>query len=101
MIDVTAIKTTSGNETYKLLINASNDPAFGAGNVINVGAIELNAAASDDVVNSLTSTTGRYEVMFCTQQGGAIYEFLQMYLVLGGTTPSISISAFVAVLPEP
>jgi hypothetical protein len=101
VIDVTAIKVSAGNETYKLLINASNDPNFGAGNVINVGAIELNAAASDDVPNSAASVTGRYEVMFCTQQAGNIYEFLQLYLVAGGTLPSISISAFVAVLPEP
>lgn len=101
VVDVTALKISSGNETYKLLINGSNDPNFGAANVVNLGAIELNAAGSDDAPNSMTSVTGRYEIMFAMQVAGTNYEFLQMYLVLGGTTPSINISAFVAVLPEP
>ena len=101
VIDVTTIKTSSSNETYKFLINASNDPAFGSGNVVNVGAIELGFGGSTDVVNGTTSVRpGRYEVFFCTNVAGSLYEYLQVYLVVGGSSPSIVYDGFVAVLPH-
>ena len=101
VIDVTAIKTSNSNETYKFLINVSTDPAFGAGNVVNAGAIELSYAGAADVVNGATSVTGRYEVMFSTNIAGSLYEYAQVYLVEGGTNPSITYAGFFAVLPEP
>ncbi len=100
VIDVTAIKTSASNETYKFLINVSTDPAFGAGNVVNAGAIELGFAGSTDVVNGFTSTTGRYEVMFSLNVAGVVYEYAQVYLVTGGTNPSITYAGFFAILPE-
>ena len=100
VIDVTAIKTSASNETYKLIALVSNDPAFGPGNVAMAGEIEVGFGASLDGVDMLTSTTGRYELMFSTQLAGQIYEYVALYLVLGGTAPSINISAFLAVLPE-
>jgi hypothetical protein len=99
VLDVTAIDISSTNETYKFLVNVSNDPAFGAGNVVNAGAIELGYLASTDVVNGASSVTGRYEVMFTNNIAGSIYEYAQVYLIAGGTTPSISVSGFFATLP--
>lgn len=98
-INVTAIKTSATNETYKLLVVVSNDPAFGAGNVVAAGGIELGAAASTDVVNGATSVIGTYEVMFTNNVAGSIYEYAAVYLVTGGTNPSISIEGGLAVLP--
>lgn len=101
IIDVTAIDIASGNETYKFLVNVSNDPSFGSGNVFNAGSIQLNAAGSDDVPNSGNSVTGRYEVMFTNNIAGSIFEYCQIFLVVGGTTPSITYDGFISVLPEP
>jgi hypothetical protein len=98
--DVTAIKTSSGNETYKLMVLVSNDPNFGVGNVEQAGEIMLGAAASRDGTNMLVSVTGRYEIMFSNNVAGAIYEYVALYLVIGGTTPTINIQSFIAVLPE-
>lgn len=100
IFDVTAIDTTSGNESYKLLIVGSNDANFGSGNVTCLAAVELGAVGGADVVNGLADPVGRVEVGFCTQKCGTIYEWVKCYLVAAGTTPSISISAFVAVIPE-
>lgn len=100
VIDVTAIDVTSSNETYKLLVVVSNDPNFGAAAVVNAGAIELGFAGSTDVINGISSVTGRYEVMFTNQIAGTIYEYAAVYLVAGGTTPSITIEGFFAVLPR-
>jgi hypothetical protein len=103
VVDVTAIKTSSSNETYKLLVVVSNDPSFGvvtANSVVCAGGIELGYQGSTDVVNGATSVTGRYEVMFSTNIAGSLYEYAAVYLVTGGTNPSINIDGFFAVLPH-
>jgi hypothetical protein len=100
VIDATAFDITSGNETYKMVVLVSNDPAFGAGNVAMAGEIEIGKGTSLDGLDMADSVIGRYELMFTNQLAGTIYEFCALYLVIGGTTPSLNISAFLAVLPE-
>lgn len=99
VLDVTAIDISSGNETYKIIVIGSNDPNFASGTGQMLGEIELGKGASLDGFDMLDSVTGRYELLFCTQQGGTIYENVGFYLVAGGTTPSITVVGFVAVLP--
>lgn len=99
IFDVTAIDVASGNETYQLDIMLSNDPAFLTGNVCAAG-IQLGKGTSLRVTGSADSVIGRYEVGFCNQIAGSIYEYMKVYLTAGGTTPSINIEGFVAVIPE-
>lgn len=100
--DVTALDVSSTNETYKLLVAVSNDAAFGAGNVAIAGGVEIGAAsAALDQPNNVTGVIGRYEIMFTNQVAGTTYEFIRLYIAVGGTTPSINIAASIAVLPEP
>lgn len=99
VVDVTAIDITSGNETYKLLVVVSNDPGLATGNWI-AGEIMLGKGTSLDCLNGADSITGRYEIMFSTNIAGALFEYAGVYLVAGGTTPSITIEGFFAVLPE-
>lgn len=100
VIDVTAITVTAGCN-YRLSVLGSTDPAFGAGNVEMLGEISLGIAASRDGINMLTSTTGRYEIPFATEQANAKYQYVKLYNTIGGANASISYQAFVAVLPEP
>lgn len=100
IFDVTAIDISSGNETYQLDIVLSNDPAFLTGNVIAAG-FQCGKGASLRAAGSADSVIGRYEIGFATQLAGTLYEYFQVFLTVGGTTPSINISGFVAVLPEP
>ena len=100
VIDVTGLDITSGNETYKMCVLVSNDPAFGPGNVVMAGEIEIGKGVSLDGFDMADSAVGRYELMFTNQLAGTIYEYAALYLVIGGTTPSLNISAFLAVLPE-
>lgn len=100
-VNVTAIKTTAGNELYKLFVVVSNDPAFGAGNVVNAAAIELGASAQQEFPNGAANVTGTYELMFTNNIAGSIYEYAAVYAVMSGTAPSISIEGGFAVLPEP
>lgn len=100
VIDVTALDISSGNETYKICALVSNDPAFGPGNVVMAGAIEIGKGVSLDGFDMADSVIGRYELMFSNNIAGSIYEYAALFLVIGGTTPSLNISAFLAVLPE-
>ena len=97
--DVTALKITAGNETYKMIVLGSNDPAFGAGNVVMLSEIEIGKGVSLDGYDMADSVIGRYEQMFTNQAAGTIYEFIALYLVIAGTAPSINLSAFMAKLP--
>lgn len=101
VLDVTALKISAGNETYKMIALGSNDPNFGVGNNVMLGEIEIGKGVSLDGVNMADSVVGRYELMFTTNVAGSLYEYVALYLVLGGTSPSISLSAFLAVMPEP
>jgi hypothetical protein len=49
----------------------------------------------------LNSPADRYEILFTNEQGSGKYQWVKLFLVVGGTTPSISFQAFIAVLPEP
>lgn len=98
VVDVTAIDISSGNETYKLMVIVSNDPALATGNVC-AGMVELGKGASLDGLNMADSVIGRYEIMWSNNVAGSLYEYAGVYLVAGGTTPSITIEGFHAVLP--
>lgn len=100
VIDVTAIDIASGDETYRLKVLGCNDPAFGA-NVVQLGELCLGKGASLVPATQKDSVVGRYELLFSTEQANVKYEWVKFFIDVGGTTPSISLQAFVAVLPEP
>lgn len=99
VIDVTAIDIASGNETYVLRILGCNLSSFASG-VVELAAITLGKGASLVPATQADSVVGRYELPFCTEQANAKYQYVKMYVDTGGTSPSISFQAFVAVLPE-
>lgn len=100
VIDVTAIDIASGNETYVLRMLGCNTSGF-ASNVVELAAITLGKGASLIPATQKDSVVGRYELLFATEQANTKFQYLKMYVDVGGTTPSISFQAFVSVLPEP
>jgi hypothetical protein len=107
VLDLTAIKTSAGNELYKLILTGSNDPAFAAGNCFMLGMIEFGHVSVIDTFNGATTAApnaiggSRYEVLFAAEQNNVKFQFCKLRAVLSGTTPTITFKAFVAVLPEP
>ncbi len=99
IFDITAIDIASSNETYQFDIIVSNDPAFLTGNA-NAGGFQCGKGASLRNAASSDSVIGRYEIGFCNQIAGTIYQYMQVWLTVGGTTPSVSVEGFVAVIPE-
>ena len=106
VLDLTAIKTSSGNELYKFIVVGCNNPAFNA-SVQQLAMLELGHTSVLDQLNGLTTPAppsvggSRYEIPFASEQNNVKYEYVKLYLVLSGTTPSVSFRGFVAVLPEP
>lgn len=100
VIDITAIDLTSSNETYVFRMLGCNTAAF-ASNVVELASITLGKGASLVPATQKDSVVGQYELFFCTEQASLKYQFVKLYNDVGGTTPSISFSAYVAVLPEP
>lgn len=104
VVDLTAIKTSSSNEDYELLLVGSNDPAFGAGNVQMLGSMQFGFTGSYDILNGITTPQpaaiggARYEIPFTTEQNNIKYQFVKLYNIIAGTTPTMTYKAFIAVL---
>lgn len=106
VIDVTALDGVTTDEAYRLIIVGSNVAAFTAGTIQVLAEMELaggvlSVLGPGGAGVTKTATAGRYELPFCTEQNNVKYQYAKLYIVPTGTTPSISFSAYVAVLPEP
>lgn len=105
VLDITALDQTTGDETYKIFLFGSNDSSFGNGNVENLGCYDFGAAANRIVATILGSNTtvpptGRAALLepipFNNMRQGIVYQYLKCYAVLAGTTPSITLSAWIS-----
>jgi hypothetical protein len=105
VVDVSALNVANANNDYRLVLLGSNNANMSAPVVL--GELELgNGAALPNGVAGLASTgagstsfPGRYEMLFATEQADINYEFVALWVVPAGTAPSITFTAFVAVLP--
>lgn len=84
VIDVSAIDTGDADETYDVVVELGTDDAN------YVEAISFPVTATGRVVRSLNN------------QASAMYNSVRVSLVIAGTTPSITLSAFLCdELPKP
>lgn len=105
VVDLAVLKVSAGNETYQLALLGSNDPAFGAGNVDLLAFHDWAAAASGLVVPSLRAispvvptpneSVRRHTIPFSNLIGGYLLRYLQAYLTVGGTSPSVKLTSWV------
>ena len=104
-LNLTAIFTTTGDETYKMFLFGSNDSAFGNGNVDVLTAYDWGAAANRSVATILgtnysaippTNLAGQiYARPFTNLVGAFLFRYAKLYLVEAGTTPSMTLSAWI------
>lgn len=105
-IDISALDLSSNDETYRIFLLGSNDAAFGNGNVEILAAQDWAAATAGRLIATIAPasvavpTTGksasRYTIPVTNQRGIFVFRYLQLYLVAGGTTPSITLAAWLA-----
>jgi hypothetical protein len=93
VIDVTAIKTSAGDELYHLLLQGGTDNTFATKET--VAQLTLGAGAARPGA-PVTSVIGRYEIPFVTEQHDVSYPWERLYIDVAGTAPSITLKAFIA-----
>lgn len=82
VVDTSAIDLTSADETYRVILQGSNDIAFGAGNVFELASADVRAAGV------------RLEIPFTNERGMTRYRYVRAFNDTGGTTPSINSTVF-------
>jgi len=105
-LDISAMKLSSGDEAYKLFLLGSNDPAWGNGNVEMLAARDFAAATAGRLLGTICPAsytvpmTGRSATKFMIPitnlMGAYVFRYLQLYTQIAGTTPSITLSAWVS-----
>jgi hypothetical protein len=105
-LDISALDLSSGDETYRVHLLGSNDIAFGNGNVeilatqdfaaASAGRLVATIAPASNAVPSTGKSSSRFTLPVTNQRGIFTMRYLQLYLVAGGTTPSITLAAWLA-----
>lgn len=105
-IDISAMDLSSVDETYRLFLLGSNDIAFGNGNVevlasqdwaaLTAGRLVPTIAPASVAVPTTGKSSSRFTLPVTNQRGIFVFRYLQLYAVLGGTTPSITLAAWLA-----
>jgi hypothetical protein len=105
-LDITAIDISSGNESYGIALFGSNDINFGNGNVDLLTYHDFAAASAGRLVATIlgispTIPPNNFQggsitaLPFTTLVQGIVYRYAKLYAVIGGTTPSLTLSAWI------
>jgi hypothetical protein len=91
ILDVTAFDATTGDERSQITMQFSNSATFASGVVngtsVGFGAFEVLGGSADPAL-------GRHELPWCNEIAGTQYRYARIYTFGGGTSPSVTYSAF-------
>jgi hypothetical protein len=102
--DLSALDVASGDESYRFFLLGSNDSAFGNGNVEILGVADVAAASAGRLLPTIAGVSptipavGRagsfIEIPFTNQRLGIIYAWARGYVLIGGTTPTVTLTSW-------
>ena len=93
VIDVSAIETGTGDETYDLTLDGSNDSGHASGVSQLCTKFLGNAQGNMDQATG----TGRFVVPFKNEENGTIFRYVRLASVVAGTiTTGITFHAWIA-----
>lgn len=94
VVDVTAIEVASGDESYKIAVELSDDDDFTNG--VEYEGASLLLGDSSVTGGDTDSTTGRYVIPFSNRAvDGTIYRYARVYTTVAGTIATgINYTAF-------
>jgi hypothetical protein len=105
-LDISAIDVSSGDETYKFCLFGSNDVSFGNGNVELLAFHDFAAASAGRQVPTILGASPAMPpvgaagtltyVLFSNLMQRIVYQYARGYVVIGGTTPSVSFRAWLS-----
>lgn len=103
---ISAIDMSSNDETYRFNLMGSNDAAWGNGNVELLAFHDLAAVTAGRIVATIlgatpaippTGLTGtQLQILFSNMRQRILYRYLRGYIVIGGTTPSITYRSWIS-----
>ncbi len=91
LFDVSAV-TVGATNGYFLAIQGSNTADF-SGTVENLALVDIGNTAVRPG-GAATSKIGRFEVPFTSEVNDVVYDYVRVYTVAIGTTPSVNYSAW-------
>lgn len=99
VLDITAMDQTTGDETYTFNLLGSNSSSFASGieclASLQVG--DASAATRVDIAD-VDSTVGRHCMFFSNERNKVIYDYVQLSYIAAGTTPIMTVTAFICPL---
>ena len=106
VLDIAALALGSSNETYQFFLCGSNDPNFGNGNVELLAMHDFAPTSALRVLPTILGVspsdpqTGlnatRHVIPFSNLMGYNLFEYLQLYALIAGTSPSVTLSSWLA-----
>lgn len=105
-LDISAAAMGSANEFYQFFLLGSNDATFTNGNIDIIGMYDIAAtaalrdlptiAAASPTVPDVGLAASSFVIPFSNQRDQFVYEFINLYCNLGGTSPSVTFSSWCA-----
>jgi hypothetical protein len=94
VIDVTACEVATGNESYKIAVELSDDSGFSSGSEFEKCSVTLGDSSIHG--GDTDTATGRYTLPFNNRMAdGNIYKYARLYTTVAGTVATgINYSAF-------
>jgi hypothetical protein len=106
VLDITAIDFSSVDEVYTFHLVASNDVAFGNGNVEQLATHNFAATAALRTVATIWGVTPTIpptgaagtilQLPFTNLMQRIVYRYVRCYLVAAGTTPSVTVTSWLS-----
>jgi hypothetical protein len=104
VLNITAMDFSSADESYRFALLGSNDVNFGNGNVDLLAFHDFAAASAGRIIAtllgpSLAAPTRIYRP-FVNLSQGLVYRYLRCRVVIGGTTPSVTVTSWLSFARE-
>lgn len=107
VINATAMDIAQGDEFYRFHLLGSNDATFQNGNVDLLGLHDFAASSAARILATLLGPSlaaggaaSRVYVPFVNLRQGLVYRYLRCRVVIGGTTPSITVTSWLSFARE-
>ncbi len=94
VVDITNLKVSAADEIYTFIIQGSNSSTFASG-IENLAELDLGAAAVRKGGATVVSAAGRYEIPFQNEQADVLYQYIRLYRLIAGTSPTVTSTCFI------
>lgn len=91
VVNVTAMAVSVADQKYSIIVQFSSSPTF-ASDIVNGASLLLGDATQ--TIESVDSALGEKEFGFTNEQGGTLRQYMRLYELIAGTTPSINFVAY-------